>query len=722
MELYAGAALSGMGYLLNQQREVLNAQRGPNAGPANGVSPIGRPNETPSMTNMYASDHWSSVRRDEETRGQRVNRAAQAPFQTGVVPRPAYASMFSSAEEIGPAGAGMGSAMAPRPGPTMGPNGTGPGVSGPSVPMGAGMPRSAAMAAYGEMDTMGGLTGYRESVRNTANGSSGNRRPTAPVTSMLTGEAIAPEQFLPPNTQPYFRGSVRQNMDPGMNSTLLENYTGRGDLLLSKKESECFFKPTAGNGNVCGMANFNDVYQDRVEKPIRRHNDFPIEQVRVAPGVGLGFTSEGMGGFQQASTLDYIRPKTIDELRPGNKQKVVMEARVQGPAQGTIQRGELGAVSKNRPDTFYSQTQDQWLRTRGANDKERQRPVYDLKPTARVESHVEYKGAARGADQPGKGTADDYGKASVMVYDNERQTTQTRTVVSNLTSAVKAIVAPLLDVMKHGIKEYTIDAPRTFGNMSAQIPAKATVYDPVSGMMRTTIKETLIHDTTIANPRGRDAVPVNYEDATRTTGRETLPVEDTTRNMSSHTYRVVVYNPDAVARTTVRETTVGSKNPQGYVGAGVAGTEGAYTHIPVQVYATSKQFMSDNPHVGDAAGGVSDFRPVSDAAQRNAEIDGTREALNIASGHVPSAGGAYIGMASEGVDMESKKLISDVYAPRAVGNAEAQVPSGVVPILPCDLTRGDPSRPNAQEGRLDAGLLSSLKTNPYSIRINPIGA
>ena len=101
MELYAGAALSGMGYLLNQQREVLNAQRGPNAGPANGVSPIGRPNETPSMTNMYASDYWTSARRDEETRGQRVNRAAQAPFQTGVVPRPAYASMFSSAEDVG---------------------------------------------------------------------------------------------------------------------------------------------------------------------------------------------------------------------------------------------------------------------------------------------------------------------------------------------------------------------------------------------------------------------------------------------------------------------------------------------------------------------------------------------------------------------------------------------------------------------------------------------
>ena len=739
MELYAGAALSGMGYLLNQQRDVLRAGQNGGVGGEAGRGgagafrtrggPIGRANETPSMDNVYSGGNaWEGARRDEQSRGSAMWAAASAPLESGVVPRPAYASMFSGATAGGAPGSGVASfgrgGLAPQPGPAMSPSGFASPAAGAGMDLGIGMPERARMAGSGVMDPMLGVAGGSGTGPN-SRAPRGAPRLAArgPVTSSLTGEAISAEQFLPPNTQPFFRGSVRQNMDYGVNDTLLENYTGRGEMLLSKKEVGCFFEPTSGYGNVCGMPNVSSDIKSRIEAPLRRNNDFPIEQVRVAPGLGAGYTSEGVGGFQQGATLDYIRPKTIDELRPGNRQKLVMEARVQGPAKtatGT-QRGTIGDVSKHRPDTYYSQTEDQWLRTRGENDKERQRPVVDLKPTARVDSHVEYKGLLTGVDRPGKGASDDYGKASVVVYENERQTTQTRTVVSNLTSAVKAVVAPLLDVMKHGIKEYTVDAARTFGNMQAQIPTKATVYDPVTGMMRTTLKETMIHDTTISNPRGRDAVPVSRDDTARKTGRETLPVEDTTRNVGSHKYRVIMYNPDAAARKTVRETTTKAANPSGFVGNNVPGSEGAYTVIDVQVLNTQRQFTADNEYTGDAAGGVSDFRLMSQEAQHNAEIDGTREAMNIASGHTPSAGGAFVGLSPENVDMESKKLISDSFAPRVSGNAEAQVPSGVVPIMACDLSRGDPARPNALAGRLDPGVMESLRSNPYSVRINPIG-
>jgi hypothetical protein len=601
------------------------------------------------MKNIYSSDHWAAVRRDEQERADQRWTAAESPFETGVVPRPAYASMFQNIDVT----------RAPQ---------------------------------------------QTKSVRS------------------LSGQDIPAEQFTHNNMQPFFRGSVRQSMDPFSTNPILENHTGRSQYFQHKRETECFFEPTGGLGNVCGMDNNDDFYKDHLVAPISRRNDFPIEQVRVGRGVGLGYTAEPAGGFQQAATLDVIRPKCVDELRPGNKPKANLEARVQGSGKGITQRGLIGDMAKHRPDTFHEQREDQWLKTTGAVKKEQGRPVFNMKPTSRVETHVDYEGHVSGAAaKPGRGTSDDYGKSTVIVYDNERMTTQTRTVVSNLTSTVKAIVAPFLDVLKHGIKEYTIDAARTYGNMAAQIPSKPTVYDPVNHMMRTTIKETTIHDTTLANPKGATAVPVAAEDKARTTTRETLklPVEEVVRNVSAHTYRVTVYNPDEVAKTTYRELTERAQNEVGYVGGGIEKSVGAYSHIDVQVPNTSKQFLSDNEYVGDA-GSKTDFRPSSDEAAYNMQVDGTREALNIASGHTPAAGGLFVGLSADAVEMESKKLITDSMAVRSAGNVTRVVQSGMAPLNSCDMTKGVLVRANAQEGRLDTSLLAGLKTNPYNLSINPI--
>ena len=83
----------------------------------------------------------------------------------------------------------------------------------------------------------------------------------------------------------------------------------------------------------------------------------------------------------------------------------------------------------------------------------------------------------------------DYGKTNVIVYDNERNQYETKTVVTNVTSLVSAIVNPLVDTMKNSIKEYLIDAPRQEGMMNVQMPEAVTVHDP-NDITRTTIKET----------------------------------------------------------------------------------------------------------------------------------------------------------------------------------------------------------------------------------------
>lgn len=640
MELYAGAALTGMGYLLNQQRDMLKKQ---------GPGPV-HPLEKPSMKNAYASEHWKAVRQDEFQRSTQNYEKAKTPFETGFVAKPTYASQFAD-------------------------------------PM---------------MDMTNSVT----------------------ITS-LSGEEIPKSQFTHNNMQPFFRGSVKQNIDPYANSSRLEAFTGRGELLTSKKEVGSFFEPTSGLTNVCGMQSQSDYYINHLQAPVARNNEFPIEQIRVGPGLNKGYTSDPSGGFHQADSLLYVRPKTVDELRPLSKPKVVYEGRTQGPSKGVDQRGLVGDFAKNRPDTYYEQSPDQWIKTQGAYSKEMARGVFDVKPTARVESHIPYVGQANATStQPGKGEEDDYGKSSVQVYDNERMTTQTKTVVSNVTSIVKSIVAPFVDILKHTPKDYTLDAARPYGNMQAQIPSKPTLYDPVNHMMRTTIKETTIHDTTIMNLTGPEVGrPENLLPA-KPTVRETISLDDavtnTVRNIASHKYKVVVYNPDAVARTTHRELTECNPNETGNVNA--VDKVGAYTHITVHAPNTQKQFVSDHDHIGTMAGSQTDFRPMSDEAARNAEIDGTREALNIASGHTPNGAGAFTSLDPNNVELESKKLVSDTMAVRNAQNIGRIVQSTARPVQTCELTKGVGPKVNANADRLDPVLLNSLASNPFNLNINPIGA
>jgi hypothetical protein len=646
MEIYATAAMAKLGQSLHQQRDSLRAGHVPNK------------NETPSMNNVYASQYYDTVRADEQARGAANWNAAKDPWKTGMVPEPAYASMFQ--------------------------------------------PLSA------------GLTPPKSMVN-------GNPNAKGPVQT-LAGTSVSREDFTHNNMQPYYGSSVKQNMGPDAMSSILENRTGRSDVQQRKQAVECFFEPSAGYGYVCGMPDSTDFMKNRVGEFGRRANDFPIEQVRVGPGVGKGFTATPDGGYQQSATLNYIMPKTVDELRVATNPKLVPVMKdPQGPMKGITQRGQMGKFDKNRPDTYYEQSPDMLLKTTGANLKEMQQPEQIVKATSRVETHVDYKGAAfPNASQPGSGAGNNYGKDGIMTYKNERDITGERTVLNNVTSYVKAIVAPFLDIFRHSHKEYTLDAARVYGNMQAQIPSKPTTYDPVLGVMRTTIKEQTIHDTNIANPRGPNAAPVEADDDARTTNRETLPIVETMVNMAAHTYNVTVYDVDTVAKTTVRQTTSTSGSMYGFIGGDTATPQrGAYTAIDVVMPLTQKQFVSDHEYSGTAES-KTDFRPMSQDADYNAEIDGTREMMIISAGNTPSAAGAFVGLAKDQVDMQTKRIVGDSIASRETGNFRG-IQTGVLPVETCEVTHPVARElDNPQVGRLDGDLLSALNSNPYNLSINPL--
>jgi hypothetical protein len=634
-------------------------------------------NDKPSMKNIYESKYLETVRKDEYQRGKEMYKKARKPYKTGVVPMPADSSMFSNFNE-------------------------------------------------------------------TTNDNDNN-------ISLLSGEKMNINQFKHNNMQPFIKGNVTQNTNVEKFTQKLDMNTGVDKLYRRKREVENFNQPTTGYHNINGSKSYNDFMKSRAVAGMTgiQNNISPFEKTYVGPGLNQGYSSKGVGGYQQQSTLDYARPRSMDELRSKiNQRDTIFEIPIKAPPKGTEQRGIVTAYNKNKPERTFDKTHDDYFRTTGAYTKDRSRAELAVKNTHRQDTLREYSGVPKMEFQKGMAFEDDHGRNNIIVYDNERQETETKTTVSNVTSIVKSLISPVVDALKYTLKEYTVDAPRAGGNAVAQIPKKLTVLDPAD-TPKTTVKETLVQDSDILNLTGPDGtysaahdiakttvketlihdsdhlnitLPVNNsymknEDKAKKTTKETLPVVETVGNFAGKSYKIVTYNPENMAKKTVKETTIKGSAELGYIGGVLNSILGGYATKEVDLRNSHKQFTVDNESVGIAKS-TAEFRQVSREAEENAIIDGTREAQLIAAGHTPNPGNMNIAIDKNDVRMKTNKLVDDSYAAREAGNV------GVIyqtspEINECEITR-EQNMNNAYENRLDGSLMDSLKDNEFNININPI--
>jgi hypothetical protein len=684
--------------------------------------------DIPSMNNIYDSRYFDKVKADEQNRSNKMYEYSKKPYESGVVSKTSGSAMFNR-------------------------------------------------KFYSEIND-----NNNNNNNNNNRGSSGSGGINDDnYTFSLTGEKVPLSSFSHNNMTPFLKKNVTQNTNIE-NMSMLDNLTGNNSLKKGKQEIQCMFKPQMNSGgNICGMKNNDDFFKSRIELSEVANNFFPIEKIRVGPGLNQGFGSESSGGFHQADTLEYAKPRTLDELRTKiNQKQTYFEIPVKGHVKGPDRRGEIAPMAKQRPDTVFEQTEDMWIKTTGANTKDTLRPAQNIRPTVRQESHVEYKGNIANKDL-NQGIKDDYGKSKIILYNNERETTENKTVITNVTSIIKAIVSPIMDALKYTNKEYTVEATRGVGNPSIQIPSKATLYDPVNHVMKTTvkettihdneagnltgnketytaltdtakttvkettlhdnevgnltgnketysattdlakttIKETLIHDTVLTNVKSNEGAYFKNSDDAKKTLRQTLPTQDTVRNIGGVVYKVTLYDPDIVAKTTTKETTIMGKSEYGFIGGMLEGIFGGYINKNVEMKNTQKQFTSDVSEYG-IAGSTNDYRQPDRTADENAEIDGTREAILIAAGHTPNPGNVNIGIDSADIDMYSKKPLENSFAAREKGNVGIIYQS--TPSLDnCGITK-IPNKSNAYSNRLDADLLEAVNNNDLmrTQKINPI--
>lgn len=634
------------------------------------------PQDQPSMKNIYQSSYLDKVRMQEQQKANKNFEMAKNPRKYGVVPQPAFSSMFHQSIDNG--------------GVTSGEN-----------------------------------------------------------ISLLSGVSIDKSKFSHNNMQPFIKGNVTQNTDIEKFTARLDYNTGVDKLHKGKREVINTNISSTNMHNVNGAKPVTDFLKNRLNVSTVMNNVLPFEQYNVGPGLNKGYTTSGSGGYQQIDTRKYALPKSLDELRSKTNQKSgVFEIPVQGPKTGTTQRAVVMPLKKNKPETSYEHGILNWFKSKAAVTKDTARSELAIKDTHRQTSHVEYQGAGKYVSAPGAGEKDDYGKSKIIVYDNERNSSETQTPVANFSSVMKAAMSPLFDALKLSLKEYTVDAPRAVGNASIQMPNKMTVQDK-NDIMKTTVKETTIHDSENLNLSGHDgtysaiqdiakttvkettihdgdtlnlsAPSATYtapEDDMKTTIRQTLPVVETTRNIGRGTFRVCTYHPDIAKRTT-KETTIKGTTELGFISGVINSILGGYATKEVDLRNSHKQFTVDNENIG-IAGAVYEHRQVSREAEENAEIDGSREQMLIDAGGTPNPGRVNIPVDKEDINFKSNKLIEDSYSQRDMGNVGIIYQSSPE-ANECIYTR-EQNKANAYEDRLDGSIMQSLNNNDLSIKINPIKA
>ena len=348
------------------------------------------------------------------------------------------------------------------------------------------------------------------------------------VVSALTGISMDAGEFTHNNMVPFFAGSVKQNMTDTGNRSILDNYTGSASTQFNKQEQGPLFdlqrEPT---GNPNGIESHSDFMQDRMVGPQNRANEKPFEQIRVGKGLAQGFTSVPSGGYQQAESLDYARPRSTDEIRTENNPKLTYSGTINPGKSVVTNRGQAGEVRKYHPDTYFINQKGERNFANGGSDKrDRWRSTEIIKHQARVETTQEHFGTAASTDfkkeyqipsfkaplvsQHGEfgwrnadatnyfGTVDskenDYGKSAIDIRPNERYFTGEKVHGLNVKPAQGETVVRFQDAAKPTRNEEMLGNPRGAGNFSATgagIPGAMTVYDP-NDIARTTIKETTI--------------------------------------------------------------------------------------------------------------------------------------------------------------------------------------------------------------------------------------
>ena len=369
----------------------------------------------------------------------------------------------------------------------------------------------------------------------------------------LSGNKVGSDYFEHNNMVPFFGGNLKtSSLRESANESILDNTTGAGSQSIKKQEQSPLFSPGENLQWAHGMPNQSDFIKSRINPSMKMSNVTPFQQESVAPGLGLGYTTEGSGGFNSGmEQRDLWKPKTADELRVDSKPKSSghMLYGHEGPADSHIKniatREQMGIMEKHRPERSFELDQrnvegftdggrdiGRLFTTGGVEKGQTMRAIPVAKNVSRPDTAVSYTGAAGyqndgtyvpgeymesrnqqlGAPQFGAANAEgkylpteaDYGIKSKKAYPNNRTANKQDSYFGLVSGSLGAAVAPLMDILRPSRKENVIGTLRPYQNPGTNVP-QSYIFNPndkLSTTMRETTENSKNHLNINANQHG----------------------------------------------------------------------------------------------------------------------------------------------------------------------------------------------------------------------------
>lgn len=350
----------------------------------------------------------------------------------------------------------------------------------------------------------------------------------------LTGENVKHKDLDHNNMQPFFGSNIKQMAIE--QSHVLDNKVGSGTLNIKKKEIAPLFTPSENAHMVGGTPNSSDFIQSRIVGS-KTHTDKGWQEIHVGPGIGEGYTTDSIGGFNNAlNARDLYKDKTIDELRTKNNPKVSYRGGF-GPAKNFINnRGIEGKVEKNNPDTAFEHGEKRMFGGVSDTKKNTMRSEQLTPCTQRETTSTEYYGGMQninGDKEYVKGKYRESNKCKLDAY---------------------PILNPYnKDTFSHSDNNYNVDGYNVLNNnrsinkqqdsfLGAAASMIGEVTMPFKELLRPTKKENLLHNIkNSGNVKSNvnKSYYVDYKNKVKTTRKET-----TIRNKrdmminGSHLYKV----------------------------------------------------------------------------------------------------------------------------------------------------------------------------------------
>jgi len=348
------------------------------------------------------------------------------------------------------------------------------------------------------------------------------------VYTSLAGQNVDVDYFRHNNMQPYFGSKSHTGGKIDATESTMDAYQGGGSQYISKREIAPMFEPGTNLQYAFGTPNQTDFIKSRINPSLKMSNVKPFEEIKVAPGIGLGYNEKGVGGFNNGMLgRELWRDKTVDELRVANKQKASSLSALgfEGPAYSFVQeRGHLGIQEKNRVDTAFEMGPDRLFTTTGIQKGQTLRSIENIRDTARQTTTQEYVGVPKYAQaeqhyvkgeymephshslgsypitpayasNQGGAHENDYSSQSFQAYTNNRtinsQSGADDGYFGILGGAIKTVVAPIMDVLRPSRKENVIGTMRPYQNPKSYVE-QSYVFNP-NDVLPTTMRETMEH-------------------------------------------------------------------------------------------------------------------------------------------------------------------------------------------------------------------------------------